>query len=231
MADLSAFPITSRWPAQDPSVIQLYSFPTPNGVKASIALEEMKLAYEPHLVTLSDADVKSDAFLSLNPNNKIPAIVDPNGPDGPIGIFESGAILLYLAEKTGKFIGDTGADKAHITKWLMFQMGGLGPMLGQMGFFYKFAGKDIEDPRPRERYRDEAIRLLGVLDKELDGKDWIVDDYSIADIAIAPWLNALEFYGTKDAVGYHDLNNVPAYVERFYARPAVAKAKNIPPRP
>jgi len=231
MADLSAFPITSRWPAQDPSVIQLYSFPTPNGVKASIALEEMKLAYEPHLVTLSDADVKSDAFLSLNPNNKIPAIVDPNGPDGPIGIFESGAILLYLAEKTGKFIGDTGADKAHITKWLMFQMGGLGPMLGQMGFFYKFAGKDIEDPRPRERYRDEAIRLLGVLDKELDGKDWIVDDYSIADMAIAPWLNALEFYGTKDAVGYHDLNNVPAYVERFYARPAVAKAKNIPPRP
>jgi GST-like protein len=231
MADLSAFPITTRWPAQDASVIQLYSFPTPNGVKASIALEEMGLAYEAHLVTLSDADVKSDAFLSLNPNNKIPAIIDPNGPDGPIGIFESGAILLYLAEKTGKFIGNSGADKAHITKWLMFQMGGLGPMLGQMGFFYKFAGKDIEDPRPRERYRDEAIRLLAVLDKELDGKDWIVDDYSIADIAIAPWLNALEFYGTKDAVGYHDLKNVPAYVERFYARPAVAKAKNIPPRP
>jgi len=231
MADLSAFPITTRWPAQDPSVIQLYSFPTPNGVKASIALEEMGLAYEAHLVTLSAADVKSDAFLSLNPNNKIPAIIDPNGPDGPIGIFESGAILLYLAEKTGKFVGNSGADKAHITKWLMFQMGGLGPMLGQMGFFYKFAGKDIEDPRPRERYRDEAIRLLAVLDKELDGKDWIVDDYSIADMAIAPWLNALEFYGTKDVVGYHDLKNIPAYVERFYARPAVEKAKNIPPRP
>jgi GST-like protein len=231
MADLSAFPITTRWPAQDASVIQLYSFPTPNGVKASIALEEMGLAYEPHLVTLSDADVKSDAFLSLNPNNKIPAIIDPNGPDGPIGIFESGAILLYLAEKTGKFIGNSGADKAHITKWLMFQMGGLGPMLGQMGFFYKFAGKDIEDPRPRERYRDEAIRLLAVLDKELDGKDWVAGEYSIADMAIAPWLNALEFYGTKDVVGYHDLKNIPAYVERFYARPAVAKAKNIPPRP
>jgi GST-like protein len=231
MADLSAFPITTRWPAQDPSVIQLYSFPTPNGVKASIALEEMDLAYEPHLVTLSDADVKSDAFLSLNPNNKIPAIIDPNGPDGSIGIFESGAILLYLAEKTGKFIGNSGADKAHITKWLMFQMGGLGPMLGQMGFFYKFAGKDIEDPRPRERYRDEAIRLLAVLDKELDGKDWVAGEYSIADMAIAPWLNALEFYGTKDVVGYHDLKNIPAYVERFYARPAVAKAKNTPPRP
>jgi GST-like protein len=228
MADLSAFPITTRWPAQDPSVIQLYSYPTPNGVKVSIALEEMGIAYEPHLVTLSDADVKSDAFLSLNPNNKIPAIIDPNGPDGPIGIFESGAILLYLAEKSGKFIGNSASDKAHITKWLMFQMGGLGPMLGQMGFFYKFAGKDIEDPRPRERYRDEAIRLLGVLDKELAGKDWIAGDYSIADMAIAPWLNALEFYGTKDAVGYHDLKNVPAYVERFYARPGVAKAKSIP---
>ncbi|PJI86384.1 GST-like protein [Yoonia maricola] len=231
MADLSAFPITTRWPAKDPSVIQLYSFPTPNGVKASIALEEMEMAYEPHLVTLSDKDVKSDAFLSINPNNKIPAIIDPGGPDGPIGIFESGAILLYLAEKSGKFIGATASDKAQITQWLMFQMGGLGPMLGQMGFFYKFAGADIADPRPRERYRDEAMRLLAVLDKQLEGKDWIVGDYSIADMAIAPWVNALEFYGTKDVVGYHNLKNVPAYVERFFARPAVAKAKNIPPRP
>jgi GST-like protein len=228
MADLSAFPITVRWPAKDPSVIQLYSYPTPNGVKVSIALEEMGLAYEPHLVTLSDADVKSDAFLSLNPNNKIPAIIDPNGPEGPIGIFESGAILLYLAEKSGKFIGSNAAEKAKITQWLMFQMGGLGPMLGQMGFFYKFKGSEIEDPRPRERYRDEAIRLLAVLDKELEGKDWIADNYSIADMAIAPWLNALEFYGTKDVVGYNDLKNVPAYVERFFARPAVAKAKRIP---
>ena len=231
MADLSAFSITQRWPAQNPSVIQLYSFPTPNGVKVSIALEEMGLAYEPHLVTLSDADVKSDAFLSLNPNNKIPAIVDPNGPDGAIGLFESGAILLYLAEKSGKFIGSSAADKHKITQWLMFQMGGLGPMFGQMGFFYKFGGSQIEDPRPRERYRDEAIRLLAVLDKELDGKDWIAGDYSIADMAIAPWVNALELYGTKDVVGYHDLKNVPAYVERFFARPAVEKAKNIPPRP
>ena len=231
MADLSSFPITTRWPPKDPSVIQLYSFPTPNGVKASIALEEMGLAYEPHLVTLSDADVKSDAFLSLNPNNKIPAIIDPNGPDGPIGIFESGAILLYLAEKTGKFIGQTASDKSQITQWLMFQMGGLGPMLGQMGFFFKFAGKDIDDDRPRNRYRDEAIRLLAVLDKQLDGQDWIVGDYSIADMAIAPWVNALEFYGTKDVVGYHDLKNLPAYVERFFARPAVDKAKNIPARP
>ncbi len=228
MTDLSAFPITERWPAKDPSVIQLYSFPTPNGVKASIALEEMGLEYEPHLVTLSDKDVKSDAFLSLNPNNKIPAIVDPNGPDGPIGLFESGAILIYLAEKSGKFLGTTATERAHIIQWLMFQMGGIGPMLGQMGFFYKFAGKDIEDPRPRERYRDEAIRLLAVVEKQLDGKDWIAGNYSIADMAIAPWINALEFYGTKDAVGYHDLKNVPAYVERFFDRPAVQKARRIP---
>ncbi len=231
MTDLSAFPITQRWPAKDPSVIQLYSFPTPNGVKASIALEEMDLAYEPHLVTLSDTDVKSDAFLSLNPNNKIPAIIDPDGPDGPIGLFESGAILLYLAEKTGKFIGTTSSDKAQITQWLMFQMGGIGPMFGQVGFFYKFAGKDVEDERPRNRYRDEAIRLLAVVDKQLNGKDWIAGDYSIADMAIAPWLNALGFYGTKDTVGFNDLKNVPRYVERFYARPAVDKAKNIPARP
>lgn len=228
MTDLSAFPITARWPAKDPSVIQLYSYPTPNGMKVSIALEEMGLAYEPHLVTLADSDVKSEAFLSLNPNNKIPAIIDPNGPDGTIGLFESGAILLYLAEKSGKFIGSTASDKAKITQWLMFQMGGLGPMLGQMGFFYKFAGAQIEDPRPRERYRDEAIRLLGVLDKALEGQDWIVGDYSIADMAIAPWVNALEFYGTKDIVGYHDLKNVPAYVERFFARPAVEKGRRTP---
>ncbi len=228
MADLSAFPITARWPAKDPSVIQLYSYPTPNGVKVSIALEEMGLAYEPHLVTLKDEDVKSPEFLSLNPNNKIPAIIDPNGPDGPIGIFESGAILLYLAEKSGKFIGSNTAEKATITQWLMFQMGGLGPMLGQMGYFYKFAGSQIEDPRPRERYREEAIRLLTVVDKELEGKDWVTGEYSIADMAIAPWINALEFYGTKDAVGYHDFKNVPAYVERFFARPAVEKAKRIP---
>lgn len=231
MADLSGFDIQTRWPAADPTVIQLYSYPTPNGVKVSIALEEMGLAYEPHLVTLSDSDVKSAEFLSLNPNNKIPAIIDPNGPNGPLGLFESGAILLYLAEKSGKFIGNNAAEKTVITQWLMFQMGGLGPMFGQMGYFYKFAGSQIEDPRPRERFRDEAKRILAVVEKQLNGQDWIAGDYSIADMAIAPWLNALEFYGTKDVVGFNDLKNVPAYVERFYARPAVQKAKNIPARP
>jgi GST-like protein len=228
MADLSNFPITQKWVPKNTDIIQLFSYPTPNGVKVSIALEEMGLVYEPHLVTLSDADVKSAAFLSLNPNNKIPAIIDPNGPDGPIGLWESGAILMYLAEKTGKLMGSNAAEKSHVIKWLMFQMGGLGPMFGQLGYFAKFAGSKIEDPRPRERYIAEAKRLLAVVEAELDGKDWIAGGFSIADIAIAPWLNALEYYGTQEVTGYHDLKNVPAYVDRFMARPAVQKGKSIP---
>ena len=229
MADLSNFPITQKWPAQNPDVIQLYAYPTPNGVKASIMLEETGLDYEPHLVTLSDADVKSDAFLSLNPNNKIPAIIDPNGPDGaPLGLWESGAILIYLAEKSGKFIGTTASERAHVIQWLMFQMGGVGPMFGQMGFFVKFAGAEIDDPRPRDRYVGEAKRLLSVLEGRLKGRDWVADDYSIADMAIAPWLNALEFYGAKELVGWDDLKAVPAYLDRFMERPAVQKARRIP---
>ncbi|ABV91989.1 glutathione S-transferase domain protein [Dinoroseobacter shibae DFL 12 = DSM 16493] len=231
MSDLSRFPITARWPAENPGVIQLYSFPTPNGVKVSIALEELGLAYEPHLVTLSDTDVKSPAFLSLNPNNKIPAIIDPDGPEGPLGLFESGAILLYLAEKTGKLAGRNAAEKAVVTQWLMFQMGGLGPMLGQLGFFVKFAGAAIEDPRPRDRYVSEARRLLAVLEGALEGRDWIAGEYSIADIAIAPWLRALDFYGARELVGWADHPNLVAYLDRFLARPAVQKGLNIPARP
>ncbi|WP_417272760.1 glutathione S-transferase N-terminal domain-containing protein [Celeribacter halophilus] len=232
MSNTVNHPITKRWPAQFPEKIQLYSFPTPNGVKVSIALEEMGLDYEPHLVTLSDSDVKSPEFLALNPNNKIPAIIDPNGPDGAqIELFESGAILVYLAEKTGKFLSTDSKTRYETLQWLMFQMGGVGPMFGQLGFFYKFAGAKMEDPTARNRYINEAKRLLNVLEQRLEGRDWIMDSYSIADMAIAPWLNALDFYGAKDVLGYNDLKNVPAYVERFYARPAVAKAKNIPPRP
>lgn len=232
MTDLSTFPINKKWPAQDPSVLQLYSYPTPNGVKISIALEEMGIHYEAHLVTLSDADVKSPEFLSLNPNNKIPAIVDPNGPDGTaVGLFESGAILIYLAEKSGKLLGNNATEKAKIIQWLMFQMGGLGPMFGQMGFFYKFAGSAWEDKRPLERYISESKRLMAVLEKELDGKEWIAGDYSIADIAIAPWLNATVFYGTQDILGWDDHPNIKAYLARFMERPAVQKGKDIPPRP
>ncbi|MFK7879836.1 glutathione S-transferase family protein [Roseobacter sp.] len=231
MGDLSNFKINDKWPAKDPSVLQLYSFPTPNGVKISIALEEMGIPYEAHTVTLSDTDVKSPEFLSLNPNNKIPAIIDPNGPDGsPLALFESGAILIYLSEKSGKLMGSTATEKAHILQWLMFQMGGLGPMFGQLGFFYKFAGSKWEDKRPQQRYLGEAKRLLNVLDGAVEGKTWIAGDYSIADIAIAPWLRALEIYGAKEAVGFSEYKNVAAYLDRFLERPAIVKGLQIPPR-
>ena len=231
MADLSAFPVTQKWPAQNPEVLQLYSFPTPNGVKVSIALEEMAIPYEAHKITLSDVDVKSPEYLSLNPNNKIPAIVDPNGPDGaPIGIFESGAILIYLADKSGKLIGNTATERAHVIQWVMFQMGGLGPMLGQLGFFSKFAGSQWEDKRPQQRYLAETKRLLNVLNLELAGKDWIAGEYSIADIAIAPWLRALDFYGLQQTVGWEDNKYLVAYLDRFTARPAVQVGLVTPPR-
>ena len=226
------FPITRKWPPQDASKLQLYSFPTPNGVKVSVMLEECGLPYEAHKVTLSDADVKSPEFLSLNPNNKIPAIIDPDGPGGqPLGLFESGAILIYLAEKTGKFLSQDPAKRAETIQWLMFQMGGLGPMLGQLGFFYKFAGAEVQDPLPRNRYINEAKRLLDVLETTMkDGREWICGDYSIADMAIVPWLNALDFYGAKEVLEWDSRPHVTAWWERFYARPAVERAKNIPPR-
>ena len=229
MADLSAFPITRRWPAVNPDVIQLYSYPTPNGIKVSTMLGEVGLPYEPHLVTLLDADVKSPEFLSLNPNNKIPAIIDPHGPDGrPMGLFESGAILIYLAEKTGRLIGRTDEERYKIIQWVMFQMAGVGPMFGQLGFFVKFAGAKVEDPVPRERYIGEARRLLSVVEGALEGKEWIAGEYSIADIALAPWLNALDYYGARPLVGWDGLRHVPAYVDRFFARPAAAAARDIP---
>ncbi|KEO50472.1 glutathione S-transferase family protein [Thioclava pacifica] len=230
MSDLSQFPITRRWPAADPGVIQLYSLPTPNGVKVSIMLEETGLPYEPHLVRFSENDQMTPEFLSLNPNNKIPAIIDPDGPDGqPLPLFESGAILIYLAEKTGQFYPQ--AQRYEVLQWLMFQMGGIGPMFGQLGFFHKFAGSEIEDPRPKERYRAEVTRLLKVLDGAIEGRDWIVGDYTIADIAICPWLRTLrEVYNATEITGWDDLKNVPAYLDRFLSRPAVQRGLNIPKR-
>lgn len=227
---LSDYPIAQRWPATNPEQLQLYSFPTPNGVKISIALEELELPYEAHRVTLSDSDVKSPEFLSLNPNNKIPAIIDPDGPEGePIGLFESGAILIYLAEKTGKLMGDTPRQKAKTQQWLMFQMGGVGPMFGQLGFFHAYAGKDIEDPRPRQRYIDEVKRLLNVLEQQLADKEWITGEFSIADIAIVPWLQTIEkFYKAGEETGITSLPNVQRYIERFSERPAVQRGWQIP---
>ena len=224
--------INRKWPAENPDILQLYSFPTPNGRKIGIALEEMGLDYEPHLVRLGDEYVRSPEFLSLSPNNKIPAIIDPNGPDGQmVKLFESGAILIYLAEKSGKFLPTDTAGRMRVIQWLMWQMGGLGPMFGQLGFFTKFAGSEIEDPRPRERFITEARRLLAVLDKEPASQDWIAGDYSIADMAIGPWLVALDFYGARDIVGWDDKANVVAYLDRFMDRPGVQAGLNVPPRP
>ncbi len=231
MPELSDHPITGRWPPMNPAVIQLYSFPTFNGAKISIALEEMGLPYEVHRVTLSPADLESPEFLSLNPNGKVPAIIDPDGPDGlPLGLFESGAILLYLAAKSGQLGGKTAADKARVTQWLMFQMGALGPMIGQLGYFTKFAGAEIEDRRPRDHFTAEVKRLLAVLDGALEGQDWIAGDYSIADIAIAPWLRGLERYGVKALLGWDQYTNLVAYLDRFLARPAVQIGLVTPPR-
>jgi len=232
MSKLSSYEITNRWPAQNPDLIQLYSLTTPNGVKASIMLEETGLPYEAHLVNFGTDDQMTPEFLSLSPNNKIPAIIDPNGPDGkPLPLWESGAILIYLAEKTGQYLSKDPVTRYKTLQWLMFQMGGIGPMFGQLGFFHKFAGKDIEDPRPKDRYIAETVRLLKVLDAQLEGQDWVVGDYSIADIAIAPWLRTVrDFYEAAHLVGWDDLKNVPAYLERFLERPAVQKGLVNPPR-
>ncbi|MGB8813998.1 MAG: glutathione S-transferase N-terminal domain-containing protein [Paracoccaceae bacterium] len=228
---LSDFPITRRWPPRNPGAIQLYSLPTPNGVKVSIALEEMGLPYDAHFVDFATNDQLSPEFLSLNPNNKIPAIIDPIGPNGtPLPLFESGAILIYLAEKSGQLLPQ--ANRYEVLQWLMFQMGGLGPMFGQLGFFHHFAGKDIEDPRPKERYRAESARLLQVLDTALQNRNWIAGEYSIADIAIGPWLRTLrDFYHAADIAGWQTLKNTPAYLDRFLARPAVQRGLLIPARP
>ncbi|NOX72909.1 MAG: glutathione S-transferase [Alphaproteobacteria bacterium] len=233
MTILTDFDITKRWPATDPDVIQLYSLTTPNGVKASIMLEETGLPYEAHYVDFAQADQETPEFLSLNPNNKIPAIVDPNGPDGTaMGLFESGAILICLADKSGKLLPKDGAKRYETLQWLMWQMGGIGPMFGQLGFFFKYAGAKFEDKRPQQRFVDESIRLLEVLDQQLEGRDWVTGDYSIADIAIAPWLDALVgFYGAADLVEWQDLDNVPAYLARFLARPAVKRGMVVPARP
>lgn len=233
MTDLSAFPVTKKWPARHPERFQLYSLPTPNGVKVSIMLEETGLPYEPHLVSFDTSDQMSPEFLSLNPNNKIPAIIDPSGPDGkPLALFESGAILLYLAEKTGKFLPPDAAGRYETIQWVMFQMGGIGPMFGQVGFFHKFAGREYEDKRPRDRYVAESRRLLGVLERRLDGRQWIMGDaYTIADIATFPWVrNLIGFYGAGELVGFGAFPNVARVLEQFVARPAVARGLTIPAR-
>ena len=233
MADLSVFPITARWPAKHPDRLQLYSLPTPNGVKVSIMLEEIALPYEVHLVDFNKDDQKTPEFLSLNPNGKIPAVIDPNGPGGkPLGLFESGAILQYLGEKTGKLVPADAARRYETIQWVHFQMGGIGPMFGQVGYFHKFAGKEIADKRPLERYVAESKRLLGVVETRLDGRQWIMDDdYTIADISLVGWVrNLVGFYGAGELVEFDRLKRVPAWLERCLARPAVQRGLEIPTR-
>jgi len=233
MGALDNFPITTKWPARHPDRIQLYSLPTPNGVKVSIMLEETGLAYEPHLVRFETNDQSSPEFVSLNPNNKIPAIIDPNGPGGtPLPLFESGAILVYLADKAGAFMTNAAAGRYETLQWLMFQMSAVGPMFGQVGFFHKFAGKDYEDKRPRDRYVAESRRILAVLDRRLADRSWLTgEDYTIADIATFPWVNNLiGFYGAGELVGFSEFTHVARSLEIFLARPAVVRGLNIPQR-
>jgi len=234
MADLSQFPITKRWPAKHPDRLQLYSLPTPNGVKVSIMLEEIGLPYEPHTVAIGQNESWTPEFLSLNPNGKIPAIIDPDGPGGkPLGLFESGAILLYLADKTGKLIPSDAERRWETVQWVFFQMAFVGPMFGQLGFFHKFAGKDYEDKRPFERYRAESQRLLGVLETRLAGRNWIMgEEYTIADISMLGWVrNLIGFYVAREIVKFDALTRVPAWLERGLARPAVHRGLEIPKRP
>ncbi len=233
MADLSAFPITGRWPAAQPDRIQLYSLPTPNGVKVSIMLEEVGLAYEPHLIDIGANESWTPEFLSLNPNGKIPAIIDPDGPGGkPIGLFESGAILIYLAEKTGKLLSADPATRYETLAWVMWQMGAVGPMFGQLGFFHKFAGRDFADKRPLDRYAVESKRLLGVLEARLADRAFIMGDaFSIADVATVGWVrNLIGFYEAGEIVDYDSLKAVPAWLARCLARPAVQRGLTIPNR-
>lgn len=228
---LSDFPITAKWAPKNPDIMQLFSFPTPNGVKVSLALEELGIPYEAHTVKLNETTTPE--FLSLNPNNKIPAIIDPNGPDGkPFALWESGAILIYLAEKYGGLLPKDPAAKYETIQWLMFQMGGVGPMFGQYGFFAVFGGKDMEDPTGRDRYREESKRLLGVLEQRLEGRQWLMgDEYTVADIAIFPWIRGAKmFYNAEEAFEMADRPNVMAWVERCIARPASKKGLAQPPR-
>jgi len=231
MTDISSFPITRKWPAKQPERLQLYSLPTPNGVKVSIMLEEAALPYEAHRVSFDANEQMTPEFLSISPNNKIPAILDPNGPgDQPLALFESGAILIYLADKTGRFMPQEPAGRYETIQWLMFQMGGIGPMFGQVGFFHKFAGKHYEDKRPRDRYVAESKRLLGVLNRRLADRRWIMgDDYSIADVATFPWVrNLIGFYEAGHLVEIADFPHVTRALEAFLARPAVQSGLGIP---
>ena len=222
--------IFERWPAQHRDRLQLFSASTPNGVKIGIMLEETGLAYEAHRVDILAAENQDPAFLALNPNGKIPAIYDPHGPSGkPLALFESGAILLYLADKTEQFIAADPNTRYETIQWVMWQMGGVGPMFGQVGFFNIFAGKAYEDKRPRDRYAAESARLLSVLNERLMGRRWVMGpDYSIADISLLGWVrNLIGFYEARELVGFERFLHVQAWLDRGLARPAVQRGLQV----
>lgn len=219
--------LPKQWPAQNPDRIQLYSLATPNGKKASILLEELEIPYEAHRINIMEGDQHHEQYVKINPNSKIPAIIDPDGPGGsPLAIMESGALMIYLADKAGKLLPRAGAERSEVLQWLFFQVGSVGPMFGQFGHFFKFA-KGKTDGYGEERYGEEVTRLLKVMDDQLEGKEWIAGDYSIADIALIPWVDALDFYGGKEAVGYADFKNVQAWSQRFNAREAVKRGIQV----
>lgn len=222
--------LNNRWPAQHPERIQLYSMNTPNGIKVALALEEMHLPYEAHTVDITQGDQFSEAFCSINPNSKIPALADPKGPDGyPISLMESCAILRYLAQKTGEFTPLNRTAKSVCEQWLFFQAAHIGPMFGQFGHFFKFARQDCQDPYPLERYRKESQRLLGVLDKHLQRHHYMLgDSYSIVDMAIAPWVECLEsFYQAAEALKLQQFQQLQQWLAQCTARPAYQRAKVV----
>ena len=231
MSTLADFSVTRKWPATRPDLLQLYSLATPNGVKVSIMLEELGMPYEVHHISFDSNDQMSPEFVDTFPNNKIPAILDPNGPGGqPIALFESGAILVYLADKTGQFLPQDPAQRYQALQWLMFQMGGVGPMFGQVGFFNIYGGKDFEDKRPLMRYVAESKRLLTVLDKHLAGKEWMVGNaYTIADMAIFPWIrNMIVRYNAEELIGWGQYPEVSRVLSHWLQRPAVQRGLLIP---
>jgi GST-like protein len=212
------------------STLQLYSLATPNGQKAAIALEEMGLSYEAHTINIFEGDQFKPEFIKINPNSKIPALVDPEGDRGqPLTIMESGAILIYLAEKSGMFLSQDSVLRNKTLQWLFFQVGHIGPMFGQFGHFYKYAKENCDHPYPTERYTKESKRLLSILDSQLEGQNYLVsDEMSIADIATAPWVHCLDhFYKASDQLDLKSFTNVNQWLNRFLNRPLVQTGMKV----
>ena len=226
---MSEISFPARWPATMPDELQLYSMATPNGQKVSVALEEMGLGYEPHLINIVEGDQHDPAFVTLSPNGKIPAIIDPNGPEGQrVALSESAAILIYLADKTGQLLPQNYLSRMEHLQWLMFQMAHIGPFFGQFGHFYKFMRGKLKDDYSENRYTQETRRLLGILEKRLEGRKYIMDDYSIVDISMVPWVNCCaEFYDAWAYLEMGSFTNVETWRKRVSERPAYIRGKEV----